>query len=127
MLYAELASAGQPTQYEVTYAEAFSEWCLSHGEHGNPSGGTASLQLPASGNLEFLEIPLQGLADGREYCAVVRAQLHGGRHHDRLRRLPDGLHPDRRDRRQRRRQGAHELREDLAPGDAPPRICPVNR
>ena len=73
VLYAELASAGQPTEYEVTWAEAFSEWCLSHGEHGNPSGSTASLQLPAGPNLEVLGIPLQGLADGREYCAVLSA------------------------------------------------------
>jgi hypothetical protein len=73
VLTAELASAHQLTEYEVTHAEAGSAWCSSSGKSGVPTGRSASLQPAPTGNLELVGIPLQGLADGHEYCAILSA------------------------------------------------------
>jgi hypothetical protein len=72
VLVGEVASAGQPTTYVASYAEVGSSYCSSLGKSG-VSAGSTTLPLPASGRLEFVEVPLQGLLDGRNYCAVLSA------------------------------------------------------
>ena len=71
---AEVAGAGQATEYAVQYGLSTSEWCSSKGLSGAPEHTTAPRTEPAEAEGQLLEFELTGLTPGASYCAAVHAK-----------------------------------------------------
>jgi hypothetical protein len=68
----QINRAGQTTiTYDLVYGPATSAWCTSSGASGAPAWATPSAPLTSAYTLVLLEIDLQGLSPGTQYCASL--------------------------------------------------------
>jgi probable HAF family extracellular repeat protein len=80
-LTASVEPKDQSTSVRALYAEAGETWCTSHGAAGTPQE-TAPQPVGNGYGSSPVEVALEGLAPGTEYCADLVASNEAGTSHD---------------------------------------------